>query len=117
MVSFFGWWYGPGWAGVIKSLQRRLKAIIDEFSVVQLLRTLFAPWRRIITYPGRSLAERWHASLDNLFSRCIGFIVRLFVLFAALIFMAIVVVLSIVQIIVWPLVPLAVLGAIIVGLL
>lgn len=76
------------------------------FSTRTLLRTLFAPWRRIVTYPGASLDAKMRASLDNLVSRCIGFTVRFFVLLAAGVALVALLVFALLEIIVWPLVPL-----------
>jgi len=86
------------------------------FSVKQLLRTLLSPWRRIISYPGASLDERWRAWGDNLFSRVIGFIIRVFVLFAAMLVVIFVALLVGLEIIVWPLLPLAGPGCIVAGI-
>jgi len=116
LIAFFSWWYGNGWRQVVNSFKPRIRTIAENFSVAQLLRTLFSPWKRIITPPGRSLEARFRAAGDNVFSRCIGFIVRVGVLLAALICVLVVVVLSIIEIIVWPLLPLAVPGFIIMGL-
>jgi hypothetical protein len=116
LIAFFSWWYGNGWQQVVNSFKSRLRSVAETFSVRQLLRTLFSPWKRIITPPGRSLEARFHAAADNAFSRCIGFIVRLGVLVAAVVCMLVIVVLSIIEIIVWPLLPLAVPGFIIIGL-
>lgn len=116
VASFLSWWYGAGWARVTRSLGSRLQAILDNFSVKQLLRTLFAPWRRIITYPGRSLEERFRALGDNLFSRAIGFVVRVIVLIAACVALFIIALLTLVEIVVWPLLPLAIPACLIAGL-
>jgi len=116
VASFLRWWYGAGWAHVLHSLGPRLQSVADSFSVRQLLKTLFAPWRRIITYPGRSLQERLQALGDNLFSRAIGFVVRLIVLLAALVTLVLMAVLTLVEAVAWPLLPLAVPGLLIVGL-
>lgn len=115
--SFFSWWYGTGWHQVIRSFGPRLRQVANAFSARQLLRTLFEPWRRIITYPGASIAERFHAWGDNLFSRVVGFIVRFFVLLGALAALVLVASLTIAEIIVWPLLPLAVPGCLIAGLI
>ncbi|HSX45751.1 MAG TPA: hypothetical protein VLG27_01960 [Candidatus Saccharimonadia bacterium] len=116
VTAFFSWWYGAGWEKVMASFGTRQTAVMELFSVTQLLRTLFAPWRRIITYPGASLAERMHAWGDNTFSRMIGFVVRLFVLFAAGCTMLVVAAITVAQIVVWPLLPFAVPGCLIAGL-
>lgn len=114
-LAFFSWWYGQGWAGIVNSLPKRLRKTSHAFSVNLLLGTLFAPWRRIITYPGSSLAERAQAVGDNLVSRAVGFVVRLFVLLAAFITLAITAVLLLLEIIVWPLLPVAVIGFVVLG--
>lgn len=115
-IAFFSWWYGNGWQQVVGSFRPRIRTIAENFSVTQLLRTLFAPWKRIITQPGRSLEARFRAAGDNAFSRCIGFIIRVGVLLAALVCVVVVALLTIIEIIVWPLLPLAVPGFIIAGL-
>jgi hypothetical protein len=117
LVSFLKWWYGSGWMGAIDSLKPRLANVADEFSLGQLLQTLFAPWKRIITYPGASISERFQASLDNMFSRCVGFVVRVFVIIAAIIVLLFVLVVTCFEIMVWPLLPLLVPGSIIFGAL
>src|SRR4051794_35982523 len=115
-LSFFSWWYGRGWREVAGSFRPRLKGIADSFSVGQLLPTLFSPWRRIITQPGRSLEEKARAWADNMFSRVIGFVVRIFVLLAAFVSMLLVALLTLIEVLVWPLLPMAVPALIIAGL-
>jgi hypothetical protein len=117
IMSFFSWWYGRGWGLVAASFGPRARGVMDAFSVRQLIRTLFAPWRRIITYPGASLDERFRAWGDNMFSRLIGLVVRLFVLLTAMVTLALVAILTFIQLITWPLLPLAVPGCLIVGLI
>jgi hypothetical protein len=108
VAAFFSWWYGPGWKGVISSFGPRLKGVRESFSVDLLVPTLFAPWKQITSQPGRSLEDRFHAWADNTFSRIIGFIVRSGVLFAALVSLVAVMLLTILEVIVWPLLPLAI---------
>jgi len=67
---------------------------------------MFAPWRRIITYPGNTLGDRLRAVVDNLVSRAVGFVVRLFALMAALIIMSAYVIFGGLLLIIWPVVPL-----------
>jgi hypothetical protein len=115
LLSFFSWWYGKGWEQVARSFISRQHTVSDAFSVNQLLRTLFAPWRRIITYPGRSLAERFRAWGDNMFSRIIGFIVRLGVLVTAGLSLLAIGLLTLLEIIIWPLLPIAIPALIVAG--
>jgi hypothetical protein len=116
VLSFFSWWYGWGWRLVFNSFGPRLRGVMNGFSVVQLLGTLFAPWRRIITYPGASLEDKMRAKFDNLFSRIIGFVVRAGVLLAAVVTLLVVALLTGIEVVVWPLLPLAVPGCLIAGL-
>lgn len=117
VVAFFSWWYGRGWLEVAKSIGPRMSGVAYTFSVSQLLRTLFAPWRRIITYPGSTLGERLRAWGDNVFSRAVGFVVRLIVLFAALLALVFTLIISVIEVIVWPLLPPAVPVLLILGVL
>jgi hypothetical protein len=115
-LAFFSWWYGRGWRDVATNIGPRLSGVAASFSVTQLLRTLFAPWRRIITYPGDNLSTKLHALGDNIFSRAIGFVVRLLVLLAALIVIIVTLVFSVAELVVWPLLPPAVPILLIMGL-
>lgn len=117
LLSFFSWWYGRGWKQVVDNFGPRLQRIAASFSVHQLFRTLFAPWRRIITAPGRSLDAKLRAWADNAFSRVIGFVVRVGVLLAAGIMLLVVSILTLVELIMWPLLPLAIPVCLVLGLL
>lgn len=105
LSDFLIWWYGSGWKQAAKNIKSRLQSVADNFSVSQLLGTLFEPWRRIISYPGASLGEKLRAWADNMFSRVIGFIVRFFVLIAALVVAIAVIILTLVEVLIWPLLP------------
>jgi hypothetical protein len=78
---------------------------------------MFAPWKRIVTVPGAGIDAKLRAMGDNLVSRAVGFTVRLMVLFVALLALGAVAVGGIVQIILWPLVPLLIVGCTVKGLL
>ena len=116
VLDFFTWWYGRGWAGILISTKRRLLHLSRLFSITTLLNTLFAPWRRIISYPGAGLDAHMRAILDNLVSRCIGLVVRLFVLLAAGCSLVGVLVISGVELILWPFIPIAAVVLIVMGL-
>lgn len=106
LIEFFAWWYGKGWLEAGKQCLAMIKAAQLSFSIPELLKTLFAPWKRIITFPGRSLDEKMRAALDNLVSRTIGFFVRIFAILAALVFTAITAFVAVVVTLLWPLIPL-----------
>jgi len=105
LVAFVQWWYGPGWRDASDRVLTRIRNTFLTFSVPILLRTMFQPWRRIITYPGASLQDRMRAVLDNVVSRAVGFTVRLFALTAAAVLITIFTVLGGLLLIVWPVAP------------
>jgi hypothetical protein len=117
MLGLFSWWYGAGWKGVLSATGRRLSSLADMFSVTILLRTLFSPWKRIISYPGASLDARLRAFGDNLVSRVIGFTVRFFVLLAASVAFVLLLAAGLVELVVWPLLPIAAVALLVKGLL
>ena len=117
LISFCRWWYTQGWLQLIQGVPTRIQGVSDDFSVGQILKTLFAPWRRIITYPGRTIQERFRAWTDNMFSRVVGFFVRLLVIMAAVIVITFITVVSIIEVILWPLLPLMIPGGLIAGVL
>lgn len=116
-LEFFSWWYGAGWAGTVAKSTKRLKAVGEAFSVDTLLSTLFAPWRRIITYAGAGLDAHMRAFVDNTVSRFIGFLIRLVALLAAFVMFIVVGTAAVVEIILWPLLPILMPTLIIWGLL
>ncbi len=116
MLGLFKWWYSAGWKGVLTSTARRISGLLTMFSTKTLVRTLFSPWRRVITTPGAGLDAKLRAYGDNLVSRCIGFTVRFFVLLAAGVSLALLALLGLAELVVWPLLPLASIGLIVKGL-
>jgi hypothetical protein len=117
MLDLFVWWYGNGWTGVLRATRRRLAGLGAAFSTATLLKTLFAPWKRIITYPGSGLDAKLRALGDNLISRFVGFMVRIVVLLAALISLIGLCLIGLAELVVWPLLPLAAVALIVKGLL
>ncbi len=107
IVGLFSWWYGAGWKAQIKRVEERLASVIDYFSISLLIKTLFAPFRQISA--GRvsgSIGVQWQAFVDRLVSRCIGAIVRSFMIVFGLVTLGITSVFGLVTIICWALIPL-----------
>jgi len=117
MLDLFVWWYGNGWTGVLRATRRRLVGLSAAFSIDILLRTLFAPWKRIVTYPGAGLDAKLRALGDNLISRFVGFMVRIVALLAALVSLIGLCLVGIAELIIWPLLPLVAVALIVKGLL
>ena len=100
------WWYGSGWLGAWNNVGSSVKKVQLTFAIPVLVRNLFAPWKQIITVPGRSLDEKFRASIDNLVSRAVGFFIRLATLIAASAVITLSAVFGLAVAIVWPLLPL-----------
>lgn len=115
VLSFFSWWYGRGWKEVITGIGPRVQGVAASFSMGQLTRTLFAPWRRIVAAPGTGLGGKLRAWGDNIVSRAVGFVVRLIVLFAGCLITLVVIVVSLIEVVIWPLLPPAVPVLIVMG--
>lgn len=115
VIDFLVWWYGAGWKrlaiGIANSIDRTGRA----FSVGTLLKTLFAPWRRVITPPGRSLADHFAAWRDNTVGRFIGFGVRSVVLITAAVAVIFIAAGGVLLFIAWPFLPLGLVACVYLG--
>lgn len=100
------WWYGTGWLQATHRIVSWPLGVERHFSVSLLARTLFAPWRRIVSAGGRSLDAKIRDALDNFVSRCVGFVVRFMVLITAMLGMLVSFLFGALAAIVWPLIPL-----------
>lgn len=109
-IAFVRWWYGAGWNAVMTSVRRRLDRTLASFSVPTLVRTIFYPWKRIITAPGSGLDAYIRAVGDNLMSRAVGFTVRSTVLLSAGFSLFGIALFGLVQVVLWPLIPLITIG-------
>lgn len=118
VVSFFSWWYGPGWTAQIKHLKNQLAAATDFFSIELLIGTLFSPFRQIsagrVNGPLGVIVQAW---LDRIISRFIGAMVRSFMIILGLISLLSLAVLGIIRLIGWPVLPVLPLIFAVLGLL
>jgi len=108
ILELLRWWYGTGWFQTAHHSITWAESTGRTFSVPLLIRTLFAPWRRIVNVGGRSLDEKARAILDNLISRCVGFVVRLFVLIAAGLITGATLLSAFLLTLIWPVLPIMV---------
>jgi len=113
ILEMLRWWYVSGWMQAIRRIRTWTMGVERAFSLSLLLKTLFAPWRRIVTARGRSLDAQMHAAVDNLVSRCVGFFIRIFVIIAALCAMLGAFIAGIITAAVWPFLPIAVVACIV----
>jgi hypothetical protein len=104
-VEFVRWWYGNGYKALLRGIGAQIRRLVATFSLPLLIRTLGAPWRRIISYGGGSLGDRMRALLDNVISRCVGLVVRCIVILSAGIAIAGVALGGFALLILWPFLP------------
>lgn len=105
LIELIAWWYSAGWLDTLHRIEKRVLGIWRLFSVGILARTLFAPWRRITTTPGRGFDSLMRSTLDNFVSRVVGFTVRIFVLVGAFLATFLAVIIGVAIAVLWPLVP------------
>ncbi len=102
------WWYGAGWQWAVqRGIVVRLKWCNETFSTLALTRTLFAPFKQTFSQPGGSIDMRFHAFLDNIISRAVGFMARSFIILTGLIASLFVMASGLVFLMLWPLAPIA----------
>lgn len=107
LVGLISWWYGRGWREQLGIMKRRLGATAGFFSIGQLALTLFAPFRQISAgHISGPFGAVMRGLVDNLISRVIGAIVRLFTIIAGLVVLAVQAVYEVVIAIGWLFVPL-----------
>jgi hypothetical protein len=103
LVGFLSWWYGAGWRGQISRIGGSLGRTADFFSIGLLAKTLFAPFRQISAdATGDDISSRFRAWGDRLVSRAIGGFVRFFMIIFGLIALLLVLLLSLIRLILWP---------------
>lgn len=79
MITYFSWWYGQGMIDFYQAILVMTGKIYAYFSVFTLIRTLFDPWKRDnYSVENASLQARLKIALDNLLSRLIGSVIRIF---------------------------------------
>lgn len=107
LVGIFSWWYGSGWIHRVQMMKDRLAASADLFSVGLLFSTLFAPFRQISADGiGGSFRDQIRAFFDKLLSRCIGAIVRTFMIIFGLIMMLVQSIFGAILLAFWLIIPL-----------
>ena len=100
-----------------RNIQIHTLGVSRSFSIPILLRTLFAPWRRVISYPGKTIEEHFRAFVDNVVSRMVGFVVRLIVLISAGLIILLTALGYGLLAIIWPLIPLIIIFCIVMGVI
>ena len=109
VFAMMRWWYGRGWLMAAERMRSRASGMARQLSAGQLVGSLFEPWHRIVSVGGRGLSAKFQDALSNGVSRGVGFVIRLAVLFTAGVLFVGVTIAAILEAILWPLLPLALL--------
>lgn len=109
------WWYGTGWLQAAHRIGTWTRGVERAFSASLLAKTLFSPWKRIVSTSGRSLDAKMHDAMDNFVSRCIGFAIRIAVLIAAGFATLGTLIAGVVMAVLWPLLPVLAIGFLVWG--
>lgn len=104
-----GWWYSRGWAWALRQLfVVRTKQIAGFFSMSDLVKTLFAPFRQdAIDTTGAPLGVKLQAFGGNIISRIFGFLIRTTLILVGGVIVVLHLVASFLALLVWPLLPLS----------
>ena len=78
LADLLGWWYSRGWVWAVQYFfVKRNNAILDFFSIADLLRTLFSPFRQdSLQLQNAPIGVRLQAFGENIISRIFGLIIR-----------------------------------------
>lgn len=109
LFSMLGWWYSRGWVWITTYfLVVRNRHIIDFFSVRDLLKTMFAPFRQDSIDTKRApVGLKLQALGGNIISRIFGLLIRSLLVVAGLMLVVLNTVVGLVVIVIWPLLPFA----------
>lgn len=99
------WWYARGWRVFFDDVKIKVKDTADTFSIGELFRTLFKPYRRLGT-ENKIGESRLNVFLDKLISRVVGTIARLVLIVTGIIIIVAEVVVGGILVVIWPIVPL-----------
>ena len=104
-LSLFRWWYLDGFRISAQKSLERLKNTYDFFSIGQLMRTFFSPFRQVSALSAHPTF--FEKLLDKLVSRLVGFTTRFILLLTGGILIILGGSLSLLALILWPLIPFA----------
>lgn len=107
LVGIIRWWYGDGWKGQWRRVGHRLAATAGFFSIGQLLRTFFAPFRQDSAGGVEGpVGLQIRAFFDKTISRAIGAAVRLFTIIAGAVALVALLTFELFVVLMWLLLPL-----------
>jgi hypothetical protein len=104
LVGLFQWWYGAGWRDQVSRVGDTMIRTNDWFSIPLLIKTIFAPFRQISANEtgGDDIGSRFRAWGDRAFSRCIGAVMRFFMIIFGILALIFVMIISAIRLVLWP---------------
>lgn len=110
IADFLGWWYSRGWGWVARQFfVVYIKRTIDFFSISELLKTLFAPFRQdMLQTKGAPLSIKLQAFAGNVISRFFGFIVRISIIGVGVLALITCIFMGALVVVGWPVVPIGI---------
>lgn len=107
-INVLQWWYGPGWSWALKqAFVVRLSRIYHFFSIGDLAKTLFAPFRQDALDTKRApIGIKLQVFGGNIVSRVFGFFIRTILIIVGIFCLLAMVAVGVVWAVLWPLIPL-----------
>lgn len=110
---YITWHYGKAFSDIFRIFGNLIWAVANFFSIKILLKTLFAPWRRLQEEkkkPGFDLEEWAGNFIVNELMRVVGFLIRIFTIALGLISIIMIVGLELAVLTLWFMMPLLLVG-------
>ena len=119
ITAFWTWYFIAAPKNIVEIWANFLKANLHYFSVLLLLRTLFAPWHRDKTGYGRGFDFKKYLEIWslNMVARGVGFIIRSVTILIALVVEAFIMVVGLIFLSFWLLAPISLTAAFFWGLI
>jgi len=116
-MFYLTWWYFDEPQYLWRSIIIITRKIYFGFSIGMLVSTLFDPWKKDVVYvENASLDVKFKVMLDNLFSRCIGFVMRFFTIIIGLVITGLIFIFLLILFLSWLLLPAIIIALFILGL-
>jgi hypothetical protein len=112
-LDFALWWYSGGLKKLYLWLAALLGWLNNFFSIKRVFRTMFRPWKRLVEAkrPGLDGLRDW--LIDNLVSRFVGLLMRIFIILGYLMIMFAFFVFALLAFIFWVFWPVFLIGSLI----
>ncbi|OHA88763.1 MAG: hypothetical protein A2741_01580 [Candidatus Zambryskibacteria bacterium RIFCSPHIGHO2_01_FULL_43_27] len=107
LPEYFRWHYSRAWKDLARNCSQFIRFTISFFSITFLVRTLFAPWKRMKeNYEKGFDPEGFFSTLIvNLIMRLVGFVIRTFALAVGIVAVILVLLISALVFVFWALFP------------